>query len=300
MQPKPIIGTSHHHTGEKETLVSLSFPFFSRFPFSFFGHLYTLRLSSMSLVEQAKKKAAHAAVDDYIAKHLQNVDEEAPLVVGIGSGSTIVYAVERLIEIVGEAKKAHGGKARQVVCIPTSFQATQLIQDAPHGLLHLGDLARHSVIDVAIDGADEVDANLQLIKGGGGCCTQEKIVAVNAKQFVVVADYRKQSKLLGEKWRKGVPVEVIPISYKPLMRKFETLGGRPVLRMGEPAKAGPCVTDNGNFLIDVDFGTIADPEGLHKEIKLLAGVVETGLFINMAEKAYFGLEDGTVSAITKP
>jgi ribose 5-phosphate isomerase len=139
---------------------------------------------------------------------------------------------------------------------------------------------------------------------------------------VVVADYRKQSKLLGEKWRKGVPVEVIPISYKPLMRKFETLGacwpfcfcaaqalgaslggftcvrglatgGRPVLRMGEPAKAGPCVTDNGNFLIDVDFGTIADPEGLHKEIKLLAGVVETGLFINMAEK-------GSATSLARP
>jgi hypothetical protein len=140
---QPILGPSHQPTGGKG---NSGFPSFSLllslFPFRSLADLKRSRLSSMSLVEQAKKKAAHAAVDDYISKHLQNVDEEAPLVVGIGSGSTIVYAVERLIEIVGEAKKAHGGKARQVVCIPTSFQATQLIQDAPHGLLHLGDLAR--------------------------------------------------------------------------------------------------------------------------------------------------------------
>jgi ribose 5-phosphate isomerase A len=102
----------------------------------------------MSLVEKAKEKAAHAAVNEYIVKHLENADEPTPLVVGIGSGSTIVYAVERLIEVVAEAMKANGGKGRQVVCIPTSFQATQLIQDAPHGVLHLGDLARYAPASV--------------------------------------------------------------------------------------------------------------------------------------------------------
>jgi len=255
----------------------------------------------MAEEEEAKKKAAHAAVDEAVGPLLslahESSDASSPLVVGIGSGSTIVYAVERLIELVTEVRKKKSPVS--VVCIPTSFQAAQLIQDAPDGLFQLSDLARHPVIDIAIDGADEVDAQLQLIKGGGGCCTQEKIIASNAKQLVVVADYRKRSGQLGEKWRKGVPVEVIPMAYKPLMHTFEDMGGRPVLRMGGSAKAGPCVTDNGNFLIDVDFGLIDEPARLHQSLKLLPGVVETGLFINMAERAYFGMEDGSVGLLKK-
>jgi ribose 5-phosphate isomerase A len=227
-----------------------------------------------NLIELAKKNAGYAAVDDFITDGM---------VVGIGSGSTVVYAVERLIQRV-QQENLH------VTCIPTSFQATQLIVE---GGLSLGDLSRFPVIDVDIDGADEVDANLHLIKGGGGCHVQEKITARNSKRMIVVADYRKDSQHLGEQWKKGIPIEVIPLAYVPLLQEFRSMGGVPSLRMAK-SKAGPVVSDNGNFIIDVNFGVIADPVSLATDLKQLTGVVDTGLFVNLAQKAYFGQADGTV------
>ncbi|QEE15488.1 ribose 5-phosphate isomerase A [Promethearchaeum syntrophicum] len=227
-----------------------------------------------NLIEIAKKKAGIAAVDEFV---------KDGMVLGIGSGSTVVYAVNRLIE----RTKQEGLK---VVCIPTSFQSTQLIVN---GGLTLGDLSQFPKIDVDIDGADEVDENLNLIKGGGGCLLQEKIVAFNSEKLVIVADYRKNSKILGEKWKKGIPIEVIPLAYVPLMNQMEKLGGSPFLRLAEK-KAGPLITDNGNFILDVDFGEISDPKKLNQKIKMLSGVVETGLFIGMANKVYFGQQDGTL------
>ena len=227
-----------------------------------------------NLIEIAKKKAGIAAVDEFV---------KDGMVVGIGSGSTVVYAVNRLVERM----KQEGLK---VVCIPTSFQSTQLIVN---GGLTLGDLSRFPKIDVDIDGADEVDENLNLIKGGGGCLLQEKIIASNSEKLVIVADYRKNSKILGEKWKKGIPIEVIPLAYVPLMNQMEKMGGSPLLRLAEK-KAGPLITDNGNFILDVDFGEILDPKKLNQRIKMLPGVVETGLFIAMADKVYFGQQDGSL------
>lgn len=109
-----------------------------------------------------------------------------------------------------------------------------------------------------------------------------------------MADYRKDSKILGEQWKKGIPIEVIPGAYVPLTKKFEQMGGKAILRMGK-SKAGPVVTDNGNFILDVDFGLIKDPAALEPKLKLLPGVVETGLFIGMAKKAFFGQADGSVT-----
>ncbi|MHA1584028.1 MAG: ribose 5-phosphate isomerase A, partial [Promethearchaeota archaeon] len=157
----------------------------------------------------------------------------------------------------------------------------------------LGDLSRYPTIDVDIDGADEVDASLNLIKGGGGCHVQEKIIASCAEKLVIVADYRKDSKNLGNKWKKGVPIEVISLAYVPIMKKIQDLGGSPTLRMAKN-KAGPVISDNGNFIIDADFGIIDDPRMLNLKIRAITGVVETGLFVNMAEKAYFGQEDGSI------
>ena len=227
-----------------------------------------------NLIEIAKKKAGIAAVDEFVRDGM---------ILGIGSGSTVVYAVNRIVERV----KQEGLK---VVCIPTSFQSTQLIVN---GGLTLGDLSRYPKIDVDIDGADEVDENLNLIKGGGGCLLQEKIVASNSEKLIIVADYRKDSKILGEQWKKGIPIEVIPMAYIPLMKKMEKMGGSPILRLAEK-KAGPLITDNGNFILDVDFGEITDPKILNQSIKMLPGVVETGLFIEMAEKVYFGQKDGSL------
>jgi ribose 5-phosphate isomerase A len=167
----------------------------------------------------------------------------------------------------------------------------QLIIDAG---LTLSDLNCTPRLDVAIDGADEVDRRLSCIKGGGGCHTQEKLVASAADVFVVIADYRKQSGVLGSVWRRGVPVEVLPLAYVGVMDAIRRLGGKPALRMAV-AKAGPVVTDNGGFILDADFGEIADPAGLHARLKLLPGVVETGLFpAPMAVRAYFGRADGGV------
>ncbi|XP_005292515.2 ribose-5-phosphate isomerase [Chrysemys picta bellii] len=239
------------------------------------------QLSSRSdMSEEAKRVAAWAAVNNHVKNNQ---------VLGIGSGSTIVPAVHRLAERVKQENL-------NIVCIPTSFQARQLILQ--NGL-SLSDLDRHPELDVAIDGADEVDSDLSLIKGGGGCLTQEKIVAGYAKCFVVVADYRKNSKNLGEQWKKGIPIEVIPMAYVPvtkaLTRKF---GGVAELRMAV-RKAGPVVTDNGNFILDWKFDKVHKWNEVNTAIKMIPGVVETGLFINMASVVYFGMEDGSVSAREK-
>ncbi|XP_077159982.1 ribose-5-phosphate isomerase isoform X4 [Paroedura picta] len=207
----------------------------------------------MAVAEEAKRRAACVAVD----AHVQNNH-----ILGIGSGSTIVHAVNRLAARVKQENL-------NITCIPTSFQARQLILQ--NGLT-LSDLDRHPELDVAIDGADEVDGDLNLIKGGG-----------------------KKSKSLGEQWKKGIPIEVIPMAYNPVTRALtKRFGGVAELRMAI-SKAGPVVTDNGNFLLDWKFDKVHNWGDVNVAIKMMPGVVETGLFINMAERIYFGMEDGTVS-----
>ncbi|XP_063156460.1 ribose-5-phosphate isomerase isoform X2 [Candoia aspera] len=211
-----------------------------------------------NMTEEAKKLAACAAVNNHV---------QTNHVLGIGSGSTIVHAVHKLAERV---KKEN----LNIVCIPTSFQARQLILQ--NGLT-LSDLDRHPELNVAIDGADEVDSDLSLIKGGG-----------------------KKSKNLGEQWKKGIPIEVIPMAYVPITRLLaKKFGGFTELRMAVN-KAGPVVTDNGNFLLDWKFDKVHNWNEVNMAIKMIPGVVETGLFINMAERVYFGMEDGSVSVQEKP
>lgn len=230
--------------------------------------------------EAGKIAAANRAVDENI-KHGQ--------VVGIGSGSTIVFAVHRIAE---RNKKEN----LDLICIPTSFQARQLIQD--NGLT-LGSLEISPEIDVAIDGADEVDDDINLIKGGGGCLMQEKIIASCARNFYVIADTRKNSRVLGTTWKKGVPIEVLPMAYKPVQLKInQILGGNAVLRMASK-KAGPVITDNGNFLIDWEFEGVQDWSAVERVLQNVPGVVETGLFLNMADAAYFGAPDGEVLVRTR-
>ncbi|KAL5022516.1 hypothetical protein ScPMuIL_001671 [Solemya velum] len=227
-------------------------------------------------IEAGKKAAAIEAVNALI---------KDGQVIGIGSGSTIVYAVERIAERVAAEKLS-------VQCIPTSFQARKLIHD--NGLI-LESLENCPVIDIALDGADEVDAELNCIKGGGGCLTQEKIIASNAKDFFIIGDTRKKVESLGTHWKKGVPIEVIPMAYRPIQLQIEKkLGGSAELRMAH-RKAGPVVTDNGNLLLDWKFQNITDWDYVNGVIKMIPGVVETGLFIHMAKAAYFGTADGSVS-----
>ena len=177
---------------------------------------------------------------------MENVKKN--MVLGIGSGSTVVYAVNKISELNKE-------NDLNLKCIPSSFQSYQLIIE--NGL-NLVSLDQYPEIDLDIDGADEIDSDLNLIKGGGGCLVQEKIIASNSTKLVIIADFRKVSDNLGENWKKGVPIEVIPMAYKPIMKKLENLEGKPVLRMAQ-SKAGPLVSDNGNFIVDVDFGIIKNP-----------------------------------------
>jgi len=229
-------------------------------------------------VEAAKELAGRTAVNNHVSTETR--------VVGIGSGSTIVFAVERLAERVKD-------EGLQLRCIPTSFQARQLIQQ--HGLV-LSDLETDPRIDVTIDGCDEADDALTLIKGGGGCQTQEKVVASYSDQFVVIADYRKASNKLGEAWN-YVPIEVLALAYRPIMARIEKeLGGRCEVRMAK-AKAGPVVTDNGGMIIDWywDKQLVRSWAEVESALQAMPGLVETGLFVGMANIAYFGMQDGSVS-----
>jgi ribose 5-phosphate isomerase A len=153
-----------------------------------------------------------------------------------------------------------------------------------------------------VDGADEVDPFLNCIKGGGACLFQEKLVGQCARKFVIVADSSKKSSQLGTKWTQGVPIEVVPMAYPKVTADLLRLGAKEVtLRQGGKAKAGPVVTDNGNFILDTHFGAI-EPREVRKldiKIKLLVGVVETGLF-NYASVAYFGETDGSASFLSRP
>jgi len=234
------------------------------------------------IVEEAKKKAAYRAVDEYVVNN--------DMIIGIGSGSTIVYAVERL------AYRVKNENLRIKACIPTSFQSIQLIKQHQ---LPLSDIESYPVLDLALDGADEVDEHLNCIKGGGGCQTQEKVVASSAKIFIVMADYRKESQILGEQWTTGVPLEVLPFAYSAVVHKLTLMGGKPILRMAGKAKAGPIITDNGNFVVDTIFGHIKDPAELENKLIHIPGIVETGLFIEMVHKAYFGEKDGSVNVRTR-
>ncbi|SCW02057.1 LAFE_0E13212g1_1 [Lachancea fermentati] len=241
-----------------------------------------------STLEEAKRAAAYRAVDE-------NLDLQRHRVIGVGSGSTVIYVAERLGQYLLDPKFSIF--ASQFVCIPTGFQSKELI--LMNGL-QLGSIDQYPTVDIVFDGADEVDANLQLIKGGGGCLFQEKLVSTSAAKFVVVADYRKRSpKYLGTNWVKGVPIEVVPSGYVRVLKdlKVKLKCENAVLRQGAPAKAGPVVTDNCNFIIDAHFGEIEDPAKLHQDIKMLVGVVETGLFIDNASKAYFGNPDGSVDLL---
>ncbi|CAG4964695.1 unnamed protein product [Parnassius apollo] len=229
----------------------------------------------MSL-EKAKQVAAFRAVDEFV---------KSDCVFGVGSGSTVVYAVQRLAERV-ELENL------KVVCIPTSFQAKQLI--LKHNLT-LGELDTNPIIDVTIDGADEVDSNMTLIKGGGGCLLQEKIIASCSKTLIVIADYTKDSVKLGDRYKKGIPIEVIPMAYVPIKNKVLAMYGGEIKLRSAIAKAGPVVTDNGNFILDWIFtNQDLDWEQVNTSVKMIPGVVETGLFVKMCSKAYFGQPEGTV------
>jgi ribose 5-phosphate isomerase A len=206
----------------------------------------------------AKKAAGEAAAD--LVK--------SGMVVGLGTGSTVAWTIKRL----GARVKQEG---LDFYGVPTSFQAEDL---AISSGIKLTTLNQHPQLDLAIDGADQVDANLLVIKGGGAAHTREKVVSCSARSFVIVAD---ESKFV-EKLNWPVPVEVLPFAARLVERRLKEQGGKPVLRLGK-MKDGPVITDNGNFVMDVDFGVIEDPVALAARISPIPGVVEHGIFYNLDE-----------------
>ena len=218
------------------------------------------------LVEELKRKAAYEAV-----KHVKD-----GFVVGLGSGSTAACAIEALGERIKRERLSLLG-------VPTSYQAFLLA--VKHGIA-VTTLEEHGVIDVTIDGADQIDSKRNLIKGMGAALAREKIVASASKQNVIIADESKKVKALGEKGH-PVPVEVLPFAIAGVKRRIEAVGGNPVLREGK-GKVGPVITDNGNVVIDAFFGVIGNAAELEVKLKMIPGVVETGLFIGLANTAYIG------------
>jgi ribose 5-phosphate isomerase A len=223
--------------------------------------------------EEAKRNAALEAV-----KHVKE-----GFIVGLGSGSTAAYAIEALGERIRRERLS-------VLGVPTSYQAFLLA--VKHGIA-VTTLEEHPTINLTIDGADQIVANLNLIKGMGGALAREKIVASASKQNVIIADESKRVKVLGENGH-PVPVEVLPFAISLAKRKIEEIGGKPVLREGK-GKVGPVITDNGNMIMDAVFGLVEKPAALEERLKMVPGVVETGLFVGLADMAYIG----TSSAVEK-
>jgi len=197
------------------------------------------------------------------------------MVLGLGTGTTMAYAIKRLGELV------RGGL--NILAVPTSYGTEMLAMEEG---IPLTSLWKHASLNLAIDGADQVDSKLNAIKGGGGAHTREKVVALSAKRFVVAIEERKLVNVLGQ----PVPVEILQCAWKSVEVKVKGLGGKPRLRLAQE-KGGPVITDNGNFIIDVDFGKITNLLKLSKAISTIPGVVEHGIFTNINE-VHVGRKDG--------
>ncbi|MGI0493740.1 ribose-5-phosphate isomerase RpiA [Alkalinema pantanalense CENA528] len=220
----------------------------------------------MNAQDLMKKQVGYAAADRV----------QSGMIVGLGTGSTTAFA----IQAIGE--RLQSGSLTDIKGIPTSFQAIVLARKFGIPLVGLDEVDH---VDIAIDGADEVDPNKNLIKGGGAAHTQEKIVDSLANQFIVVVDSTKLVDHLGSTFL--LPVEVLPMAVAPVTRAIEKLGGHPQLRMGVK-KAGPVVTDQGNLVIDVKFDRIDNPGELEKTLNNIPGVLENGLFVNVADVILVG------------
>lgn len=275
--------------------------------------------SATALVESAKRKAAYAAVDEHFSSSMRFV--------GIGSGSTIVYGVEAIKAHLA----AHPPPANHINWfVPTGWNSRKVIEKAGLTPIAFDSLPADAQLEVAFDGADEVDEEMNCIKGGGACLFQEKLVASRSKKFVCIADYRKNQKRLLTNWP-TIPIEIAPIAYASVTRELIALGSMdPVLREHTLSKTGPVQTDQSFYIIDAPFKQLLsekdvkegkdgsgkdgvwDVDSLARAIKGINGVLEVGLFCGMngiqAQAAgllggqkpvavYFGTASGGVQAI---
>jgi ribose 5-phosphate isomerase A len=201
-------------------------------------------------------------------------------VVGLGSGSTVAHIVREM------AKMPDKGS---IEFIPTSLQ---IKLEAEKSALRLADETKIPDIDIVFDGADQIDAKFNMIKGGGGALLREKIQISAAKQVIIVADASK----FVQSFNRSVPIEVHPMARSAVSRKLLEIGGKPALRTLD--KGYPFVTENGNIILDTTFPSIPDPKKKEIELKSIAGVLEVGLFTRRADVYYKAKSDGTFDTIT--
>jgi len=212
----------------------------------------------LSLQNELKKRAANRAVD-FI---------ESGMVIGLGTGSTANYAI---IEI---AERLKNGDLGNIFGIPSSERTEKLAHELN---IPLADFEAHPTIDLTIDGADEVDPDLNVIKGGGGALLREKIVAQASRRNIIIVDESKLSPQLGTKW--ALPIEVVPFARRTEQIYLESIGGSVTLRVDE--NQSPFFTNQQNLILDTHFGPISDPGSLVSRLNMRAGIVEHGLFLGL-------------------
>lgn len=204
---------------------------------------------------------------------------QSGMVIGLGTGSTAILFLRRL------AERLASGNLINVVGIPTS---TQIEAEAKRLRFPLTTLEEQPVIDLTVDGADEVDPQFNLIKGGGGALLREKIVAQASKREVIIVDEGKLSAVLGTKWH--VPIEVIPFGLRTQVAYLTSLGAKVALRQTQ--EGATFVTDQGNYILDTHFGPIPDPVALAQTLNQRVGIVEHGLFVKLTHEVIVGGTDG--------
>jgi ribose 5-phosphate isomerase A len=220
--------------------------------------------------EELKKIAGEKAVE-----HIED-----GMIVGLGTGSTVEYTLRKLGTLVRDGLKIKG--------IPTSIHTQRIAKGEQIPLITLEE---NPVIDVTIDGADEVDSNMNLIKGGGGALLREKVIAFNSKKVIIVIDDSKVVKALGIDI--PLPVEVVKFGWTSTKKTLENFGCNVVLRkiMGEE----PFITDNSNYILDCEFERIAEPEQFEVDLNNIPGVVENGLFIGLVDEVIVGGKQGILT-----
>lgn len=226
-------------------------------------------MKSASSNSELKKQAGYWAADQ-----VNNGD-----IVGVGTGSTVFFFIERLAERVNN-------EGLNIKAITTSFQSSCLCGELGIPVL---DISSVKYVDIAVDGADNIDSELDVIKGGGAAQTLEKIVAAMAKRYIIIADESKSVSYLGETF--ALPVEVLPPALNLVSGKLSQMGLEYTVRMAK-AKDGPVVTDNGNFVIDVKLKAPYNKAELNSSITMIPGVVETGFFLGYAQTVCLACSDG--------
>jgi ribose 5-phosphate isomerase A len=219
--------------------------------------------------DELKQKAAHRAVEAI----------ESGMIVGLGTGSTTSFAVIRI------AERIKSGDLANIVGIPTSIRTEKLARDLG---IPQATLDEQPEIDVTIDGADEVDPELNLIKGGGGALLREKVVAQASRRNIIIVDESKLSDCLGTRW--ALPVEVIPFAAKTEATFLQSLGASVSRRRDDQGR--PYKTDQHNYILDADFGPMADPTALANRLNERAGIIEHGLFLGLASAVIVAAKDG--------